>query len=136
MKVKNISIARGISLSVVAMLGLSGCVAVQEPPHHAARQAPAMAQMPVRAMPEVIIEERGQAPAPGWHWINGYWRWSGNRWDWEKGHWAANAVPPMPRAIIEEMGVAPSPRHYWVPGHWVWRRDANNWTWINGRWYM
>jgi len=134
MQIRKYSAIGAIALGIVATLGLSGCVAVQEvPPHRAPHPQPAAVQ--IRTMPEVIVEERSPPPAPNWHWVNGYWKWEYNRWNWHPGRWVATAVPPMPKPIIEQWGPPPSPRHYWVPGHWIWHPEMNNWFWVNGRWY-
>lgn len=119
-----------VSVSLMSVLAMTGCVVAPERPHR-----PVVTHVQERAMPSVIVEERGAPPSPGWHWVNGYWRWDRDQWIWQKGRWVANAVPPMPAVIIEERAMAPSPEHFWVPGHWVWRSDINNWFWVRGQWH-
>jgi hypothetical protein len=130
MKLKRVSSVGLVSLGLLSVLGLTGCVVAPE-----RHPRPVVVHAQERVMPEVIVEERGAPPSPGWHWVNGYWRWEREQWVWHKGHWVASAAPPMPQIIVETRPPAPSPTHYWVPGHWVWRGDVGNWFWIKGQWH-
>ncbi|ABX36186.1 conserved hypothetical protein [Delftia acidovorans SPH-1] len=131
MTFKRIAAVGLASVGLASALALTGCVVA---PERHPRPAPAV-HVQERVMPEVIVEERGAPPAPGWHWVNGYWRWERDQWVWQRGHWVANTVPPMPPVIVEVRPAPPSPVHYWVPGHWVWRADINNWFWVKGQWH-
>jgi hypothetical protein len=65
--------------------------------------------------PAPQYETYGQAPYPGYVWINGYWAWEGGTYQWRAGRWEA------PRA-----------GQRWVPHSW--RREGNGWRMYGGVW--
>src|SRR5256885_4311534 len=76
MTFKRIAAVGLASVGLASALALTGCVVA---PERHPRPAPAV-HVQERVMPEVIVEERGAPPAPGWHWVNGYWRWERDQW--------------------------------------------------------
>lgn len=90
---------------------------------------PASAQVSVSIgvpPPAVVYERPGQAPNPGWVWVEGYWKPVGHHYRWVRGHWEQ---PPYEGAYWTH----PHYDHYrrgWVlhEGHWD-REDHDNHYW-------
>jgi hypothetical protein len=81
--------------------------------------APAFAQVGIyigRTPPPLRYERRGEAPGPGYAWVDGYWGSEGGRYVWVPGRWNQ---PPYPGAYWNH----PHYDHYqqgWQmhEGHW------------------
>lgn len=98
-----------LALLLAAIL-LGGCTVL--PPAH--DYDPTLA-VTVHAPPPPLVEYRGQPPAFGYVWLEGYWNWAGIRYDWVPGRW-----------------VNPPPGRIWVPR--VWRHDGDRWHSHGGHW--
>jgi hypothetical protein len=91
---------------VGAALALAGCADTYGYGNYYARTPP----------PPSRYERYGQAPGPGYVWINGYWGYRGNNYYWNSGRWER----------------PPRGRHRWEDGRWENRGDRYQWR--EGHW--
>jgi hypothetical protein len=91
---------------VGAALALAGCADTYGYGNYYVRTPP----------PPNRYERYGQAPGPGYVWINGYWGYRGNNYYWNSGRWER----------------PPRGRHRWEDGRWENRGDRYQWR--EGHW--
>jgi hypothetical protein len=105
--------ALSLSLSVLALGSVAGCVATAE-------TGPSRGVVVSGPPPAPIHEARSAPPKPEAAWVPGYWHWTGMQYAWIPGHWDAAASGGQwigPR-YFQQGG-----QYRYEPGGWT-RRNA------------
>jgi hypothetical protein len=71
-------------------------------------------ELVVSSRPETPYYVRGEAPGPGYVWIDGDWRVRNGRYYWRQGHWAR----PGTRIWVNGSWESRNGGWYWRKGHW------------------